>query len=136
LHQVCRCIEGRIERGQTLEKAVRWFVRQWKGRCFKRLPGRPVRSSRQTILRVLYLWRQGGRTPAAVAGRYRCPRQRIHAAQVHDLVKLCLSPRVGSFAAAYLSEAKDLLAKLEQALKNAAQRDAPGAPDIGAKSPA
>jgi hypothetical protein len=101
VHRICRCIEGRHARGQSLHRAVRWFAWYWRGRHYNSDPARPMRLGAQTIRRLLYQWRAGGRTPEAVALQWHRGAQKLAAGAVLDLARIGQAPGIRTFQAAY-----------------------------------
>lgn len=101
LHRICGCIEGRIKRGQTLAKAVRWFAWYWSERFYKCDRARPIRFGAKSIVRLFYRWKDGGKSPSALALRYRSGRPSLNSADLARFLKVCLLPEVSSFHAAH-----------------------------------
>ena len=101
LHRICKCIEGRVQRGQKLRKAVRWFSFYWRERRYKANPERKVPACPATLLRAYYRWKEGGRCPEAVAYRYQSPVKRVTPMEVRRLLGLCVSEDVDSLAAGF-----------------------------------
>jgi hypothetical protein len=91
-------VEGRCAGGQSLHKAVRWFAWYWRNRFYKSDPSRPIRLSAQTIIRLFYRWKSEGRTPGAVALRYRSSLQKLAPGDVIELARRCLAPGARSFS--------------------------------------
>lgn len=101
VNRICRCIEGRLARGQSLRRAVRWFAWYWRDRHHRSDPARPIRLGAETIVRLLRQWRAGGRTHQAVALRFRPGLQTLTPGNVLELARLGLAPGVRSLRAAY-----------------------------------
>jgi hypothetical protein len=77
------------------------FAWVWKDRNYTSDPSRPIRFSYGTLKGLWYRWKQGGRTPAALALRYRRGNQNASIGQVVKLAELCLAPETRSFSAGY-----------------------------------
>lgn len=101
LGRICRCLERGRASGKTLHKMLVKHAWRWRGRFYKADPARPIRFTAGTILRVYYAWRDGGRTPDALALHYRRGCRKASMGQVIELSKLCLAPETKSFSEAY-----------------------------------
>lgn len=101
LARICRCLDRGRANGKRLGKMLTRFAWIWKGRHYKCDPARSIRFRYSTLLRLYRAWRNGGRTPAALALHYRCGNQKVSATQATRLSKLCLAPETRSFSAAY-----------------------------------
>lgn len=100
MHRIFRCIEGRVERGQSLHKAVTWFAWYYRNRTYRRRPGRKILFTYKTILRRYYRWKADGRTPAAAALKY-WSNVKVTMARALKLGRLLLKPKTLTFSAAY-----------------------------------
>lgn len=65
LHQVCRCIKARVERGQSRYFAIQIFVLRWRGRPLKSNPQRHFMFNESTLYRHYRTWLGRGQTPEA-----------------------------------------------------------------------
>jgi hypothetical protein len=101
LSRICRCLDRGLAAGKRLRRMVRFHAWRWRGRHFKCDPTRAIHFKASTIRRVYRMWRKGGRTPAALALRYRCGNQKVSTSQVVELSKTCLAPETKSFSQAY-----------------------------------
>ena len=101
LCRIFRRVEQRIADGGSLAKAMVWFAARWKHKHYKSDPTRPVRFGKNTLVRLYYQWKAGGRTRESLTPHFRCPRQRIKPDHTQELANLCLEPGVPSFSAAY-----------------------------------
>jgi hypothetical protein len=97
---ICRRMEKRNERGQSLDAAARLYSRHWHGRPYRTDPHRPLQLSSKTILRHFRAWRKAGRTPAAFALHYKSP-NKFEPGHVFEFAQLCAAPGVRSLTAAY-----------------------------------
>jgi hypothetical protein len=79
LHRILTCIEGRMKRGHTLNRATRWFAWYYRNRFYSCDPARKVHFSQKTLVGSFYRWKYGGRIPAAVRLHYRPANRRIAA---------------------------------------------------------
>jgi hypothetical protein len=77
------------------------FAWVWKDRNYTSDPSRRIRFSYGTLKGLWYRWKQGGKTPAALALRYRRGNQNASIGQVVKLAELCLAPETRSFSAGY-----------------------------------
>jgi hypothetical protein len=102
LHRLFSHAEQRIDRGQTLSQAFKqtaWYYLR-KPRFYRSDRDRRVRLKRGTLIRRWYVWKKGGRTPEAVALRYRPLNKRISSDQVIELAKICVASDVPSLRVA------------------------------------
>jgi hypothetical protein len=101
VHRLFVRAELRIEQGQKLRtvfKHAAWFYS--KPRYYRCDRTRRVKITRTALIRWLYRWRHGGRTPEAAALRYRGA-PKLPRGQVTQLARLCLAPNVQSLSSAY-----------------------------------
>ena len=101
LNRICRCLDRGRAAGKRLRRMVRLHAWRWRGRHYKCDPARAIHFKASTILRVYRIWRNGGRTLAALALHYWRGNRKVSVAQVVKLSKLCLVPETRSFSAAY-----------------------------------
>jgi hypothetical protein len=99
MHRVLLGIEDRLSLGQTLDKAVRYFVKVNRNRYFHSDPARRIRFSNQTILRLLYIWRAGGKTPESLELHYGRT-SKINGGDLKAFLRAAARPAVVSFAQA------------------------------------
>lgn len=62
-HRICTRIAGRVARGHSIGKSFTYFAWYWRDRFYRTDPGRRVRLSRPTIIRLYYQWQKNGQTP-------------------------------------------------------------------------
>ncbi len=101
LARICRCLYRGQAAGKRLRRMVRFHAWRWRGRRYKCDPARAIHFKASTILRIYRMWRNGGRTPAALALHYWHGNRKASPGQVIKLSKLCLVPETISFSEAY-----------------------------------
>lgn len=103
VHRICSCMQARLDAGQRLEPVLRLFARRWNGKAFRSAPGRRIRLSRATLIRYLYLWRAGGRTPDSVKLKFRLPRisKQERSRRASGLLEASANTEVKTFAGAF-----------------------------------
>ena len=101
LARICRCIDTGRARGKRLHKMLTRFAWIWKGRHYKCDPARTIRFRYSTLLRLYCAWRNGGRTPEALAVHYWRGNRKASLRQIVKLSKLCLASETMSLSAAY-----------------------------------
>jgi hypothetical protein len=69
LHRACTLLEARLQKGDTLHKAVVRVVRLWNGTPLKTDPSRNLALSFSSLIRHFYRWRSI-RTPEAFALKF------------------------------------------------------------------
>ncbi|MDB6023326.1 MAG: hypothetical protein JWQ04_3183 [Pedosphaera sp.] len=101
LHRICRNIEGRIQRGQSLRKSVRWFTWYWASRFYRCDKTSPAKFCAQTLLRIYYQWRDNGKSPDAIALRYRGTRPKLSPDALQRFLNAAIVGDARSFKAAW-----------------------------------
>lgn len=101
LARICRCIDRGRGQGKAIHKMLIKHAWRWKARTYKADTGRRIRFGYGTLRRCYYRWMRDGRTAAAVALRYGSANRKLPADQVLELARLCATPGVASFAAAW-----------------------------------
>jgi hypothetical protein len=101
LHRICRCIDAGMAKRKSLHKQFVRFVRTWDGRPYRTDPTRRLRLKYGSLRGVYYRWKNGGKSPEAIALRYCCPKQKLVREDVLGLARLCLAPGVTSIAAGF-----------------------------------
>ena len=99
--RICRCLVRGQVAGRPLHKMVVRFVWKWNGHPYKCDPERVIRLQYGTLKGLFYRYKNGGRTPSAIALRYHRGNQKALLRQVIELSTLCLAPEIKSFSAAY-----------------------------------
>ena len=101
LTRIFRCVDRGLARGKRMHKMLVNHAWRWRDRHYKTDPARRIHFRYSTLVRLYYTWRAGGKTPAALALRYRRANWKATRGQVVELSKLCLAPETVSFSAAY-----------------------------------
>ncbi|HWC59401.1 MAG TPA: hypothetical protein VHC44_06875 [Verrucomicrobiae bacterium] len=101
LHRICRCIEGRVSRGEKLRKAFTWFVWRWNGRPFRCDPVRKLKLKKQTLRDWYYIWKKNGRNEAALTLKYRSSRPQRDRTKVTEFLRICVESNCDSFHSAH-----------------------------------
>jgi hypothetical protein len=101
LHRICRCIEGRVNRGGKLRLAFTWFVWRWDGRPFRCEPARKWKLKKETLRAWYYTWRNNGKNEAAVMLKYRATRPKRERAKVAEFLRICVDSNCDSFWSAH-----------------------------------
>jgi hypothetical protein len=102
LDRICRCIEGRRAKGQSLHKALLWFSWYWKDRCYKTSPAQRIRFGYGTLRRIYYTWRAAGGNAEALQLRYwGNSKDRLGIDAIMRMAEQCLVPGVRSLSAAH-----------------------------------
>jgi hypothetical protein len=99
--RILRCIKARVERGQSLKRAVTYFAWYHRGAVYKCDPSRRLRLSRKTIVRLYCAWQNSGYSAAVLAYKYRSTRSQLTKAKLKAFVRACLEPRTMTYAAAF-----------------------------------
>jgi hypothetical protein len=99
LVRICRCLDRGQAAGKRLGKMLTRFTWVWRKRCYKCEPARRIRF--RGLEGIYYPWKNGGRTPAALALHYWRGNRKASLSQVIELSKICLSPGTESFSGAY-----------------------------------
>ena len=101
LVRIFHCIVLGSARGKRLHKMLVNHAWRWRGRCYKSDPARAIHFRYGTLLRLYYVWRNGGKTPDALALGYWRGNRRASICQVMEVARLCLAHEAPSFSAAY-----------------------------------
>jgi hypothetical protein len=101
LHRVCQRIQVRVEKGQSLNKACRFFSNRWNGKCFRSAPMRSYALNVSSVYRHFRRWRLGGEVPSALLLRFRPATRRIPAPVLVRFIELCAKLEFASFRAAW-----------------------------------
>jgi hypothetical protein len=101
LHSICQRIEGRVQRGEAVRRAVRLF--SWRNRPLQR---KSWRLSRGRLRTLFYQWRRNP-TPAAFQLHYK-PGRAVPRALIDDVLRRCQAADVFSLAQAVQSLKRDL----------------------------
>lgn len=101
LQRICSSIEGRIERGHKLRKAIGWFGWYHQNRTFRCEPTRRFRICKGTLIRLFYQWRHSGKTVEAFRLKYRSNRPKLTRTAQIKFLRSCLRPGVHSYQAAH-----------------------------------
>jgi len=95
------CIKARVERGQSFNRAVRYFAWYHRGAVYHCDPSRRFRLSRKTIVRLYYAWKNSGYSAAVLTYKYRSTRAQLTKAKLKSFVRACLEPQTLTYAAAF-----------------------------------
>jgi len=101
LDRMFRCIEGRIQRGQTIRRSVRLFAWFHKNRMYRCEPTRRFRVSRKSLIRLFYKWRASGKTPECLLIKYRLSTSLISRGKIFELARICVESGTTSFLTGY-----------------------------------
>jgi hypothetical protein len=101
LQRICKTVEGRRARGQSLHRALRWHVWCLRRRTYKSAPGKRVRLCEGTLGRIYYAWLASGRDPRAFALNYKFSRQPVSADVTRAFIRANAAPQVFSMHAAW-----------------------------------
>ena len=99
--RIFRCIVIGLARGKRLNKMLVKHAWRWRARHYKTDPSRAIHFRKSTLLRLYYAWRDGGKTPDALALHYWRGNRKASMGQVIELSRFCLAPEIKSFSAAY-----------------------------------
>jgi hypothetical protein len=99
LARICRCLDRGQAAGKRLGKMLTRFNWVWRKRYYKCEPARRIRF--RGLKGIYYQWKNGGRTPAALALHYWRWNRKASLSQVIELSKFCLAPETKSFSSAY-----------------------------------
>ena len=99
LARICRCLDRGQAAGKRLGKMLTRFNWVWRKRYYKCEPARRIRF--RGLKGIYYQWKNGGRTPAALALHYWRGNRKAPMGQVIELANFCLAPGTKSFSAAY-----------------------------------
>lgn len=100
IHRICLCIEARTAKGQRLANAISLFSRRWRNRTYRSDPDRKIHVSKSSLLRNLYRWRSGGRSPESVWLRYQATKS-PRKARALDLLQAAARPETLAFESAF-----------------------------------
>ncbi len=98
LNRIYLWAEKNRAKGWNLRHTFAGPLRRWRNRTYQ--DGHPVQFGYGTLIREFYRWRKNGRTPQAIALRYRF-RRIVTPDIVAEFVRRCLAPGVATFQAAY-----------------------------------
>src|ERR1039458_3380214 len=101
LTRIFRCIDRGLARGKRLNKMLVKHAWRWRARHYKANPAQAIHFRKSTLLRLYYAWRDGGKTPDALALHYWRGNRKASMGQVIELSRFCLAPEIKSFSAAY-----------------------------------
>lgn len=100
LLRIFRCLDRGLALGKALHPMLVKHAWRWRGRRYRSQHGHPIRFSVSTLDRLYRVWCAGGRTPAALALRYRAP-VKIHPRDALKFSRVCINSPVSSFEEAY-----------------------------------
>jgi hypothetical protein len=101
LTRIFRCIDRGLASGKRLNKMLVKHAWRWRARHYKANPAQAIHFRKCTLLRLYYMWRDGGRTPDTLALHYWRGNRKATMGQVIELSRFCLAPETKSFSAAY-----------------------------------
>jgi len=102
LHRVCLAIELRRKKGASVVPCCKAFSKRWNGKPLRSEPGRLLRLSAKTLIRVYYQWRKGGKSPRSIRLRYGLSHTpTVSSAQLRSFIKILFSKGTRSAAHAY-----------------------------------